>query len=81
MTTRRQDSVETWGNDLKKRRCQGDVTEKEKMTIGKQRCLISVRHASLVDRKKNSKGKRTPTGVPSYIRKRPASLYQAGHLS
>lgn len=50
MTTRRQDSVETWGNGLNRGRNQGNKTEKEKMTRDRERCLISVLHVSLVDR-------------------------------
>lgn len=77
MTTRRQDSVETWGNDPKRRKSQGNLTQKEKVTRGKERCLISVRHVSLVDRKEKFQRKRDPnkrpghtsgSGRPAYIR-------------
>lgn len=36
MTTHRQDSGETWGDDPKKISDQGNVTKKEKMTRGKK---------------------------------------------
>lgn len=83
MTARRQDSGETWGNNLKRRRIQGNVTEKEKkMTIGKM--LVSqARKTKLLDRKENSNDeKRDPNKSPGQAKeKRPAGLYQAAHLS
>jgi transposase len=82
MTTRRQDSGETWGNDPK-RRTQGNATEKEKETTRGKMLVSQARQAALTDRQKKKKKefqrqkKGTPTrvpvrrkrrGLPDYIR-------------
>lgn len=73
---RRQDSVETWGNDPKRRRSQGNETEKEKMTRGKERCLISVRHVRFGRQKGKFQRKKDPNKRPGHTsgRGRPAYI-------
>jgi len=60
MTTRRQDSGETWGNKLKRRRSQGNLTEEEKKTTRGKMLVSRARQTTLIDRKKNPKTKKGP---------------------